>query len=147
MFMLYSICSMQFWINKSNLVCAENDLSTHLCTDCILLWPKRFTARVENCLGKNVVKVAATCSQLYLWEILSSLWVPVLLPAKFILRSPSPRSAFVAMVESPYFFKGNGTWFGPRQRARELKSWRPSGWSDPDWGMVITDQGWWYHQF
>lgn len=24
MFMLYSICSMQFWINKSNLVCAEN---------------------------------------------------------------------------------------------------------------------------
>lgn len=46
--MLYSICSMQFWINKSNLVCAENDLSTHLCFDCILLWPGRCTARAEN---------------------------------------------------------------------------------------------------
>lgn len=48
MFMLYSICSMQFWINKSNLVCAENDLSTHLCVDCISLRPERLTARGET---------------------------------------------------------------------------------------------------
>lgn len=51
--MLYSICSMQFWINKSNLVCAENDLSTHLCVDCISLRPERLTARgkpsLKNC--------------------------------------------------------------------------------------------------
>jgi len=65
MFMLYSICSMQFWINKSNLVCAENDLSTHLCLDCALLWPKRFAARVENFLKKNAVKLGAACSQLW----------------------------------------------------------------------------------
>lgn len=31
MSMLYSICSMQFWINKSNLVCADVDLAAHLC--------------------------------------------------------------------------------------------------------------------
>lgn len=60
--MLYSICSMQFWINKSNLVCAENDLSTHFCVDCILLWPGRFTARVENFLQKTWWKLWQTAA-------------------------------------------------------------------------------------
>lgn len=60
--MLYSICSMQFWINKSNLVCAENDLSTHLCVDCILLWPERFTAWVENFLRKTWWKLWQTAA-------------------------------------------------------------------------------------
>lgn len=55
--MLYSICSMQFWINKSNLVCAENDLSTHLCVDCISLRPERSTAWGETFLEKLLQKM------------------------------------------------------------------------------------------
>lgn len=52
--MLYSICSMQFWINKSNLVCAENDLSTHLCIDCTLSGWKDFQSDWRNSSGKKV---------------------------------------------------------------------------------------------
>lgn len=63
--MLYSICSMQFWINKSNLVCAENDLSTHLYVDCILSGGKicRQTGKFPQ-KKKNSVKIVANCSQL-----------------------------------------------------------------------------------
>lgn len=70
--MLYSICSMQFWINKSNLVCAENDLSTHLCIDCISLRPKRLTtpkdwqagssAHTRSCCCPSLRPVCAFCT-------------------------------------------------------------------------------------
>lgn len=61
--MLYSICSMQFWINKSNLVCAENDLSTHLCIDCILSGWKDLQTDWKTYLGKKSVKIIANCRQ------------------------------------------------------------------------------------
>lgn len=101
--MLYSICSMQFWINKSNLVCAENDLSTHLCIDCILSGWKDLQAKWKTSSKTNVWK---------LWQIAASssceksrfLWVPM----ECTCTGPLPAQctfAWVAAVKNPFYSK------------------------------------------
>lgn len=136
--MLYSICSMQFWINKSNLVCAENDLSTHLCFWLHFTLARKIYSLSGKLPSENLwiswqIAASSSCEKSSVsfgfrcYRLLNSFCTSPLRARQ--------ASAGVAVVESPFYLKQmardlaktNSTWAKVMSSLRVKWTWLGDG--------------------